>query len=330
MTRRWLDVRLCLEGSSTLHPNVIFLNPYRVSLFPDAVVCLWIISLTWKISDVHIGPDGNKPSSACPLFSIILLYLPMQLFQYSILLTPSPQRGGSFCSSSHNRGMCVCVLESDRQIEKQDRLQASWVIILKANSHTVLPGLRTLLIPKSKPCCGMLGPQFQSLPLTSTRCIRSAKLLVFPEKQYGHCLLPPYLCFCTWKAFHPKCSSLSSGWISSWPFGDLQPFLPWPLHPLSWGGRQSPSLSLIQELLTSGLMCLYASFCHYSLIFLTLSFCSRHQWINSGERNEPFDTRSYRKKLIIPHYPGADKVADSLFSRCSCPDRDMLPWVQRK
>ena len=44
----------------------------------------------------------------------------------------------------------------------------------------------------------------------------------------------------------------------------------------------------------------------------------------------PFDIRSYRKELIIPCTQAQIRQLILYFPRCSCPDRDMLPWVQRK
>ena len=90
------------------------------------------------------GPNGSELRSVHLLFSVLLLYLPVHLCQYSIPLTPSPQRGALHSKQSQWRGY-VCG-EKDRPTKTANRLQAAWVIFLKGNSDTILPVLKTLLI----------------------------------------------------------------------------------------------------------------------------------------------------------------------------------------
>lgn len=93
---------------------------------------------------VPTGPNGIGLRSVHLLFSIILLYLPVHLCQYSTPLTPSPQRGTLRSKQSQWRGY-VCG-EKDRPTKTANRRQAAWVIFLKGNSDTILPVLKTLLI----------------------------------------------------------------------------------------------------------------------------------------------------------------------------------------
>lgn len=144
MAGTWLDARLYLEGSSTLHLNVIFLRSLQGKAFsgcpsvtmhqPFGLKSLWCPQVLMELNCVLCTFCSPSSSFTSPCTSASIL-----------LHSPHLLREGPSVPNSHSGGV-MCVERKTDPLKTANRRQAAWVIFLKGNSDTILPVLKTLLI----------------------------------------------------------------------------------------------------------------------------------------------------------------------------------------